>query len=307
MSFSTDIKEELCRLRVKTASERRALLSGLTQTCASLRLSRAPQVFYQSESASVIRLIEMLGTSLYTLEAAIALRKQEHRKQPLSVVTFSGADCKRLLLEMGVLSEEAGSLSFDKRTPAALVSSPDCRRAFLRGAFLGSGSCSAPGGGAYHLEIVCRAETFASELCALIGTFGPDARLTERKGRPIVYLKGDDVAGFLALVGANSAALAFENVRTERDFRNYINRKSNCETANIDKTVTAGLQQLRAIETIENHMSLTDLPAPLCEAAQLRLSHPDATLQELADLAEIGKSGMNHRFARLIRMAEELS
>ncbi len=305
MSFSTDIKEELCRIRVKGEEQRRALLAGLTQTCASLRLSRTPQVFYQSESASVVRLIAQLVGSLYALDATSARREQEHRKAPLSVVTFSGADCRKLLVDAGVLSEQAGALSFIKQIPAALVSDPECRRAFLRGAFLGSGSCSDPASG-YHLEIVCRTDAFAEELVQQIGSLGPVAKRTERKGRDIVYLKGDDVAGFLALTGASAAALAFENARTERDFRNYINRTSNCETANIGKTVAAGLQQLSAIEAIERHMPLTDLPAPVYEAARLRLQYPDATLQELADLAEIGKSGMNHRLARLIRIAKEL-
>lgn len=305
MSFSADIKEELCRIRVKNAGERRALLAGLTQTCASLRLSRTPEVFYQSESASVIRTIAQLTTSLYALEASSTIKEQEHRKTPLSVVTLSGADCKRLLVDTGVLHERDGGLSFIKQIPLGLVSDPVCRKAFLRGAFLGSGSCSAPSSG-YHLEIVCRTRAFAEAIAAQIGSLGLIAKCIERKGRDIVYLKGGDVAGFLALTGANAAALAFENARTERDFRNYINRTSNCETANIGKTVSAGLEQLNAIEVIERHTALSTLPAPVYEAAMLRLQHPDATLQELADLAEIGKSGMNHRLARLIRIAKEL-
>lgn len=305
MSFSADIKEELCRVRLKSAGQQRAQLAGLTQTCASLRIARTPQVFYQSESPAVIRHVAQLGAALYTLEIISSRREQEHRRQALSVVTFSGADCRRLLIDTGIFRESEGALSFDKHVPSALVSDPECRRAFLRGAFLGSGSCSNPSGG-YHLEIVCRTEALAAELVELTGTFGIAAHATVRKGRPLVYLKGEEVAGFLALTGANAAALSFENARTERDFRNYINRKSNCETANIGKTVNAGLQQLQAIEVIETHMPLTELPAPLYEAARLRLAHPDATLQELADLAEIGKSGMNHRLARLIRLAGEL-
>ena len=305
MSFSAEIKEELCRIRLKTPALQRAQLAGLTQTCASLRIGRTPQVLYQSESSAVIRHIAQLGTALYALEAVTFRREQEHRRQALSAVTFSGADCRRLLTDTGVLRESDGALSFEKRIPAAAESDPECRRAFLRGAFLGSGSCSNPAGG-YHLEIVCRTDAFAAGLVELMEHSGIAARATTRKGRPLVYLKGEEVAAFLALTGANAAALSVENTRTERDFRNYINRKSNCETANIGKTVNAGLQQLQAIATIEAHMALTELPAPLYEAARLRLAHPDATLQELADLAEIGKSGMNHRLSRLLRIAEEL-
>ncbi|MPM42838.1 putative sporulation transcription regulator WhiA [bioreactor metagenome] len=127
-----------------------------------------------------------------------------------------------------------------------------------------------------------------------------------RKDRVIVYLKGEEVAGFLALVGANAPALAFENVRAERDFRNYVNRTNNCDTANIGKTVNASTLQRQAIEIIEERMGLDRLPAPLYEAATLRMNHPEATLQELAEMAEIGKSGMNHRLERLIRIAREI-
>lgn len=305
MSFSTEIKEELCRLRPRTEAERRAQLAGLTRTCATLRLGRAVQVLYQSESAAVVRHIAQLATSLYTLEAVIMRREQAHRRTPLAALALSGADCRRLLIDTGVLGQEADGVSFAMRIPDALASDPECRRAFLRGAFLGSGSCSAPATG-YHLEIVCRTEAFAAELVSLIRTFGPQARATSRRGRPLIYLKGEEVAGFLALVGASAAALSFEDTRTVRDYRNYLNRRNNCETANIGKTINAGLDQLRAIEAIEARMPLTDLPAPLYEAARLRLAHPDATLQELADLAEIGKSGMNHRLARLMRLAAEL-
>ena len=112
--------------------------------------------------------------------------------------------------------------------------------------------------------------------------------------------------GFLALIGADSAAIGFANVRVEKDMRNYINRKNNCETANIDKQIVASLKQQAAIRKILANMPEDALPDSLREAAELRMNYPDATLTELAELAGIQKSGMNHRLARLIRMAEEL-
>ena len=121
-----------------------------------------------------------------------------------------------------------------------------------------------------------------------------------------MYLKGDDVSAFLALMGSNYGALAFENTRTEKDFRNYLNRTNNCENANLGKTISAAVAQKNAILLIEEKRGLRSLPEPLYEAAMLRLRNPNASLIELADLAEIGKSGMNHRLTRLIRIAEEL-
>jgi len=304
MSFSIEIKEELCRIRVRNRACRLAELAGLTQTCGSLRISRTPSVFYQSESAAVIRRTALYANELYAVEATMGMREQEHRKRPLSVVTLIGEDCRKLLIDTGTLTETQDGVSFDKRIPEELIADEELKRCFLRGAFLGAGSCNDPSRG-YHLEIAAHTEAFAQALCDLISEFYLSAKTAERRSRLFLYLKGEDVSGFLALVGASKAALRFEDVRTEKDFRNYINRRSNCETANIGKTVTAGLAQVQAIELIEEHMLLSELPAPLYEAARLRLQYPDATLQELADRAEIGKSGMNHRLARLLAIARE--
>jgi len=304
MSFSIEIKEELCRIRLRRNDCRLSELAGITQTCGSLRISRTPSVIYQSESSAVIRRAALYAGALYTLDITMGMREQAHRKRPLSVATLIGEDCRKLLVDTGTLTETADGISFDKHILAALIADEEQKRCFMRGAFLGAGSCSNPSRG-YHLEIAAHTQTFADALCNLIGEFYLSAKTTERKGRLLIYLKGEDVAGFLALIGASKAALRFEDVRTEKDFRNHLNRKNNCETANLDKTITAGLMQIMAIERIEEHMSLSDLPAPLYEAARLRLQYPDATLQELADRAEIGKSGMNHRFARLLAIARD--
>lgn len=304
MSFSSDIKDELSRIRVKNTSQKLALLCGLTQSCGTLRISRAPEMVYQSESSSVVKLADMLGRSLYHLDSTIGSKKQEHRKNPLYVLVFSGADVRKLLEDTGVLSDTDSATELSKRFPETLVSNEEVCKSLIRGFFLGCGSCINPSRG-YHAEMCLRNEESARALVFLIQSFHIDARYSTRRDAYVVYIKGDDVSSFLALLGANSAALDFENVRTERDFRNYINRTANCETANIGKTVNAGMEQLRAIEIIERHSSLETLPGPLYEAARLRLAHPEATLQELADMAEIGKSGMNHRMARIIMLSKE--
>lgn len=305
MSFSSHVKEELCRIRVKAPAQRLLELSGLTLTCGALRISKGLGIVYSSESLAVGKRILALAGTLYEPDATIELSERERRSTPLTTVTLSGASVERLLLDTGALSLDDGVRTIVRQIPRAAETDEDCARAFLRGAFLGSGSCANPRRG-YHLEIVTTEKAFCESLCACIRRFSLSARRMQRKERHIAYLKGDDVTGFLALVGANQAALEIENVRTEREFRNYVNRRSNCETANIGKTVDAGLAQLRAIEAIEQATRLESLPEPLYEAARLRMQHPDATLQELADMAEIGKSGMNHRLTRLLRLAEEI-
>jgi len=304
MSFSSSAKEDLVKIRLKTDLIRLAELAGLTHTCGALTIGRGRGAVFSSETLAVGKLIVSLATALYPLEPTIELSERE-RRRPLTLVTLTGDDAERLLLDTGLLTSVAGEFSIGETVPERLLLDDDCRRAFLRGTFLGSGSCINPYRG-YHLEIVARSEAFATQLRAVLSGYGPEAKTMMRREKPVVYLKGDDVSAFLALIGANGSALKFESARAERDFRNYVNRTTNCETANIEKTVFASTEQVSAIETIEERMGLNQLPAPLYEAALLRLNHPEATLQELADLAEIGKSGMNHRLSRLVRIAKEI-
>ncbi len=304
MSFSSSAKEDLVKIRLRSDLVRLAQLSGLTHTCGALTIGRGRGASFTTETLAVGKQIVQLATSLYPLEHTIELIERE-RRHPLTLVTLLGDDAEQLLLDTGLLVRESGEFSIGETVPARLLQDDECRRAFLRGAFLGSGSCTNPYRG-YHLEIVAHSAAFADQLIHVLSSFGQEAKTMLRREKPVVYLKGDEVSAFLALIGANGSALKFESARAERDFRNYVNRTTNCETANIEKTVYASTEQVSAIEVIEEHTGLNRLPAPLYEAALLRLNHPEATLQELADLAEIGKSGMNHRLARLVRIAKEI-
>lgn len=304
MSFSSSAKEDLVKIRLKSDLSRLAQLAGLVHTCGALTIGHGRGASFTTESLAVGRLIVTLATGLYTLEPSIELSERE-RRRPLTLVTLLGDDAEQMLSDTGLLLSESGEFHIGETVPERLLAEDEGRRAFLRGAFLGSGSCTNPYRG-YHLEIIARSEAFATQLRTVMSAFGPEAKTMLRREKPVVYLKGDDVSAFLALIGASSSALNFESARTERDFRNYVNRKTNCETANIDKTVNAATEQTSAIELIEERIGINRLPAPLYEAALLRLNHPEATLQELAELAEIGKSGMNHRLTRLVRLAKEI-
>lgn len=306
MSFAKDCKEELVRIRLPKAEARMAQLSGLTYTAAALRLGRTPSLAYHTENQTVAKHIASLATSLYRVEAVIERKEQEHRKTPLYAVILSGEDGGVLCEQTGAYHTDPAGIQIFGAIPNAVISNEECCRAFLRGCFLGSGTCVDPVR-RYHLELVLRSEPLADRLLELLHSVHVSAKKSIRKERYIVYLKdGDAVMGFLAYIGANVSAMQFENVRVEKDMRNYVNRTSNCETANIEKQVVSSLKQQKAIRTIEKHRSVKDLPPSLQEAAMLRIAHPNATLQELAELAGIQKSGMNHRLTRLIKLAEEL-
>ena len=211
-----------------------------------------------------------------------------------------------MLSDTGVMVADEDGVHLLSRLPEGLVREDEARRAFVRGCFLGAGSCSDPQG-AYSVELLCRAESFAVGLVDLLNEYGLSANYSLRRNRYVVYLKeGDSVTGFLALIGSNTAALDLENVRAEKETRNYVNRTTNCEYANLDKLVAASVKQQQAVNTILRHGHFQRLPKALKEAAELRLNYPDASLQELADMADIKKSGMNHRLTRLVEYAQDL-
>ncbi len=307
MSFSSECKDELIRIRVRNEIQRKAQLSGMTLTAGGIRISQKMSLFYRTENANVANHIAAIAASLYSVETIVEEKLVEHRKKPFYEVALSGFDTERLMQETGAMVQTENGRKLMRSLPEGLYEDEETARAFLRGCFLGSGSCVDPKRG-YHLELIFRAAEVAESVSMLMKGFRLSARTSVRKtDRYLVYLKeGDDVSGMLALIGANVAAMQFENVRVEKDMRNYINRTSNCETANLDKQVVASIKQRAAIAEIDKRCGLKSLPASLQQAAQLRMAHPDATVQELADLAEIQKSGMYHRLDRLMKLAEGL-
>ncbi len=183
-----------------------------------------------------------------------------------------------------------------------------CRRAFLRGAYLASGSMSNPEKG-YHLEISCPGRAGAEQLRDVMASFGVSARIMQRKKHHVVYVKeGDHIVDLLGVMGAHVSLMEMENIRIVREMRETVNRQVNCETANISKTTSAAYGQVNDILYIQQKMGLGALPELLRETAQARLDRPDASLQELGQLMDppVGKSGVNHRLRRLKEIADSL-
>ena len=183
-----------------------------------------------------------------------------------------------------------------------------CKRAYLRGAYLAAGTISDPNR-YYHLEIVCP-DAYASEKVRdIMNGFGLTARIVERKGLRVVYLKeADQIAEMLRLIGANRTLMDFENIRIMREMRGSVNRQVNCETANLRKTADAAVRQIEDIRYLRDRGMFGRLSPALLRAAEIRLDHPEASLSELGSLMNppVGKSGVNHRLRKLQEMAAEL-
>lgn len=183
-----------------------------------------------------------------------------------------------------------------------------CKRGFLRGAFLCSGSMSDPEKN-YHFEIVCNGEEKALEIQKIMQEFGLDAKVILRKKTYVVYLKeSSSIVDTLNIMEAPVALMKLENIRILKDMRNSVNRRVNCEAANINKTVTAAQKQIEDIQYIKDAGGFGDLTPNLLATAQLRLKHPDVPLKELGTMLDppVGKSGVNHRLRRLSEIAEKL-
>ena len=189
-----------------------------------------------------------------------------------------------------------------------LVDKACCKRAFLRGLFLTTGSMTDPNSG-YHLELVVGNYGKATRIQDIMGAFGVEAKIVERKKNYIIYIKdGASIVDFLNVIGAHVALMEFENVRILKEMRNSINRQVNCETANIKKTVSAASRQTADIQYIHDPIAFGHLSETLSKIGRLRMEYPELALKELGEMLDppIGKSGVNHRLRKLSEIANDL-
>lgn len=306
MSFSTEVRNELARLTelncCNTAELTALLRMGGTML---IRGSGVPGLSFSTENAAVARKTLTLIRQGFSVAAEVVVTRARRLKKrnTYHIRLIPSPAVADLLESLGMLTGISWTAD-----DAVILRKPCCRRAYLRGAFLGGGSVNKPEGD-YHLELVTASQSFAKNLLKLLKGLHLPAGVTERKHDYVVYLKdGDAISAFLGLVGAHQAVMKFESVRVVKDMRNQVNRLVNCETANLQKTVNAAFRQLDAIRIIEESIGLDSLQPGLRETAKLRLEFPEATLQELVSAAsgKLGKSGINHRLRKLEEIAAEI-
>lgn len=308
MSFSSKTKLELTCERIKGDCCKLAALSALMRMSGSLQLlgGGRRRLRITTESYAIARWTIRLAKSLFPLESEILIRERKRlgKNRSFAILLFGDA-LEQALLETGFLKQTEDGLSLGGSIPEGMLMNDCCRRSFLRGAFLGGGSISNPEKG-YHLEFVAASEQFAKELCGLLNGYALKAKMISRKGSYVVYLKeSEKITDFLALIGANGALLDLENVRTEKDFTNNLNRKLNCETANIRKSVEAAVRQNEAIRYLLDRGMFSKLTPELRAIAELRIDNPELSLAELGKQLDppLGKSGVAHRLRKLEEIA----
>ncbi len=303
MSFSGKTKEELARIETGKNCCQLAELAALIRMDGTLQISANHRVALnvESESAPVARKLFKLAKLRLKVPVEIAVRRKLRLKKHNSYLVRVQAN-NDLLQELGLVGRD---LQIRPGIKPELIRRQCCRRAYLRGAFLGGGSINNPEG-TYHLEIITNDETHATELCKLLNSFQLGGKISPRKNWFVVYLKeSEHIAELLTIIGAHAALLEFENVRVLKDMRNQVNRLVNCETANLNKTVDAAVRQVENIRVIEEQIGLDKLNEPLRRIAELRLEHPEVSLKELGELLvpKVGKSGVNHRMRKIEDLA----
>lgn len=286
MSFSSEVKNELAK-RISPARHCQiAELAAIMHFCGQYGRDEngCYTIGFQTENEAVVRKGFTLLKKTYNIETGVMLSQQE----------------------INGLQQKIGNL--EEPVSRMLLKNSCCQRAFLRGAYLSVGSMSDPSK-SYHLEFNCADAAKARQLQEVIGNFDIESKIILRKKYYVVYLKeGSGIVDLLNVCEAPVSLMNLENLRILKEMRNSVNRRVNCETANIAKTVNAAARQVEDIEYIRDHYGFQNLPPALRDMAEVRMENPDIPLKELGECFHppIGKSGVNHRLRKLSDLAEKL-
>ena len=295
MSFSNDVRKEICS-SVNDKDRRFACLYGMILFC---RILTHERICFQSESSTSAELFRSLFHAVFHVE----LSESEHiRKNGIVLHTYEiTGDTAEAVFQKYRFSEIERSIDSE-------IIATNSLGVFTAGVFLACGSVNDPSK-EYHLEFSCPEEGLAKQLLMLLNDIGVNAKTTLRRGQNIVYIKGSEsIEDTLTFIGAPQCTMDLMNTKIYKDIRNKANRIANCDAANIDKVVKTAMKQIEDIKLIDRAVGLESLSDELREVAQLRLENIDMSLQEIGEnlSTPISRSGVNHRFKKLAKMADEI-
>lgn len=306
MAFSTDLKDELSKLEIESEFVAISELSAFIRTNGTISISNFSfTVRFETTHNSTIRRIFKLLKFLYGYEGKIIVSKISHlrKNRVYKLIIEDDKISKRFLEDVGF--SDLDSLFIEDNIYGSKIKSKEFIKEFLRGAFLGSGSISNPDK-SYHLEIVLNSNELAKVIVSYLKIFKINAKIHEKKEQYIVYLKdSEQISDFLTIIGAVNTLFEFEEVRMIKEIKNNTNRVTNCETANLDKTLNTAFAQIDAINIVYKKIGKDNLEKGLVELAELRLKNPSYSLQQLAEILKISKSGVNHRFKKIIELSKK--
>lgn len=312
MSFTSDVKKEIISHGIgteNTAEEKKAGISAFVRTSGTMGVKDGePTFFIVSETENVAEFFMSLFSETFGAELSIinaTMDRMSHRDKLL--LQCPKAYTPTVLKELKLLKKSREG--FRTGISSSLVATEACRIAYIKGAFLGGGSCTLPGEKAktgYHLEIVFSDGKTAKDFCDLLSEFELLVKLIERKETYVVYIKSKEmISDFLSIIGAEHCLKKFSVLVEKRDEANRSNRAQNCMAGNADKAAMAAVKQVLAIKTLKEKGVYEDLSEDLKELAELRIKQPSMSLQELADYLKVSKSCLNHRMRKLLELANK--
>lgn len=313
MPFAVDTKNELARVEIDKKCCMLAEVAGYIRVCGSVMLEGGGKVtiVISTENPAIARRYKKLIKEYFGISADLEIGQSKGPKKGQAYYLKIPPEerSEQMLRETGILMIREGLNYLSDGIYEWLIKTKCCKKAYLRGLFLGAGTISDPEKG-YHLEFVCNTETLAADVKKLINSFVDlHSKTTQRKKSYIVYVKdSEQITDILNIMGAHSHLLVFENVKILKEMRNKANRVLNCDSANLDKVLNAAERQIKNIKKIEIKQGLQSLPDKLFEAARIRLENPEASLAELAELMEppMKKSGLNNRLKKIDEIADDL-
>ena len=313
MTFSQEVKSEILRsVRNLQGGNATSFLTAVLKSAGSLTLSSGGFAFtLDSDNLELLSLCKNFANEQLNAEVSISTREQPTKNQQMHTCTFEAVVGEQLGL---TVRDKDGTLSLPEDVSTLIPADVAAKHSFMQGLFVAGGSVGIPLtdeehqysnmlSSKYHLELRFTDEAFANAVAASFPEL--DFHFLPRKSHCVLYLKGSEkISDFLVYVNATKAKFALDNVIISRSMRNQTNRQNNCDIANIGKTVTAAGKQLKAITILRENGKFETLPDQLKEIAVLREANVEATLDEIADMLHISKSGASHRMHKLIELSQ---
>ena len=318
MSFASETKNELARIEPEKKCCMLAEISGFLRVAGSIGLVGFGRfkIIITTENPAVARHYKKLIQDYFGIETKLEIgegkavgKSRGSKKFSYSITIDADNLSEQILRETGILLIREGNNYISDGIYSGIVRTKCCKKAYLRGVFMGAGTMSDPEKG-YDLEFVLDSANMASDLKKLINSFVDlSCKVTERRGKHVVYMKkADYISDMLAIMGASSQVFSMEETRIKKEMVGSARRMSNCDSANMDRSIEASMKHIEAIKKIQNTKGLASLPDNLREAAELRIEHPDISIAALGELCDppLKKSGINKRLMKIEEIASKL-
>ena len=318
MSFASETKNELARIEPEKKCCMLAEISGFLRVAGSIGLVGFGKfkIIITTDNPAVARHYKKLIQDYFGIETKLEIgegkavgKNRSSRKFSYSITIDADNRSEQILRETGILLVREGNNYISDGIYSGIVRTKCCKKAYLRGVFMGAGTMSDPEKG-YDLEFVLESATMAADLKKLINSFVDlSCKVTERRGKHVVYMKkADYISDMLAIMGASSQVFSMEETRIKKEMVGSARRMSNCDSANMDRSIEASMKHIEAIKKIQKTKGLASLPETLREAAELRLENPDVSLTALGEMCEpsVKKAAISKRLKKIEERAVKL-